>query len=80
MLCSEFDRTSGNSFVSLPAENRIFALANIYMSGCPRTRESEFCKFTNETRNGSKTRAHIRLKFLAASMERRRSGYELRCL
>src|SRR5271169_73728 len=76
-----FEHPEIRSVVITSAKNRIFCSgANIYMLGLSsHTWKVNFCKFTNETRNGIEdSSAHSGLKFLAAcNGTTAGGGYEL---
>jgi benzoyl-CoA-dihydrodiol lyase len=76
-----FEHPEIRSVVITSAKNRIFCSgANIYMLGLsPHAWKVNFCKFTNETRNGIEdASAHSGLKFLAAcNGTTAGGGYEL---
>jgi len=76
-----FEHPEIRSVVITSAKNRIFCSgANIYMLGLSsHAWKVNFCKFTNETRNGIEdSSAHSRLKFIAAcNGTTAGGGYEL---
>ena len=76
-----FEHPQVRSVVIASAKNRIFCSgANIYMLGLSsHARKANFCKFTNETRNGIEdSSAHSGLKFIAAcNGTTAGGGYEL---
>jgi len=76
-----FEHPEIRSVVLTSAKNRIFCSgANIYMLGLSsHAWKVNFCKFTNETRNGIEdSSAHSRLKFIAAcNGTTAGGGYEL---